>query len=336
MLAEVLSAISRHYAVYFPGVQEPPRIVSTSMESRRLSDLARVRIQLGTCSTEIYIKFHKHPHNPEERVRAKAQLEYETLRWLSNAFSSIPGYSVVCPIAYFSEYKAVVTKKAEGMSLYTWLNRPLHMLLGIDRTRVEGWCYQAGSWLRKFQELTARHEKERFDPVRFWGEVESVLKRYDTLGCSCPFQERIGAWLWSELDRLGEREVEVVGQHPDFHPQNILITPQETTVLDFTSFRYGNRYHDAASFLTFLDSRLKHPCFRRTRMDRLRTNFLQGYQLLAHEEPLLHLHCVKEMLNYGATLLSRMPRSFWSPYLIQRFFLSWAKQRTIPVLESLT
>ena len=36
----------------------------------------------------------------------------------------------------------------------------------------------------------------------------------------------------------------MVGQHPDFHPQNILVVPKGITVLDFTSFRYGNRYYD--------------------------------------------------------------------------------------------
>lgn len=332
MLTDVLSAISRHYEVYFPGVQEPPRIISTSIEHRRLSDLARVRLQLDSGSTEIYVKFHKHPHSPDERVRAKAQLEYETLTWLSKAFASVPGCAVVCPIAYFSECKAVVTKKAEGLSLYTWLNRPLHMLLGLDRRKGEAWCYQAGYWLRKFQELTARHEKERFESGHFWGEVESILQRCDTLGFSRLLRERIGAWLRAELDQLGEPEVEVVGQHPDFHPQNILVVPQRLTVIDFTSFRYGDRYHDIASFLTFLDSRLKHPCYRRVQIDRLRSHFLQGYHVLLTDR-LLRLYCVKEMLNYCATLLSRLPRSFWSRCIAERFFCRWAKQRAIPILE---
>ena len=87
------------------------------MEYRRLSDLARVRLKLRDNSTEIFIKFHKHPHSPEARVQAKSQLEYETLTWLFDAFASMPGYSVVRPIAYFSEYKAVVTEKAEGLDL---------------------------------------------------------------------------------------------------------------------------------------------------------------------------------------------------------------------------
>jgi thiamine kinase-like enzyme len=327
--------MSRHYEIYFPGEQEPPRIISTSMEHRRLSDLARVTLQLDTCSTEIYVKFHKHPHSPDERVRAKAQLEYETLQWLSEAFTSVPGCAVVCPIAYFSEYKAVVTKKAEGTSLYAWLNRPLHRLLGIDRTRVEGWCCQAGGWLRKFQELTAKGEQERFESGRFWGEIESILQRCDRLGFSRPFRERIGAWLKSELDRLGEPEVEVVGQHPDFHPQNILVASKGITVLDFTSFRHGNRYHDVASFLTFLDSRLKHPFFRPAQIDHLRANFLRGYRLLALEDPFLQLCCVKEMLNYCATLLSRMPGASWSLGMVQRFFHRWAEQRAIPMPEPL-
>lgn len=334
MLADVLSTISRHYEVYFPGVQRPPQIISTSIEHRRLSDLARVKLRLDERSTEIYIKFHKHPHSPDERVRAKAQLEYETLKWLSEAFESVPGCAVVSPIAYLSVYKAVITQKAEGVSLYTRLNRPLHALFGAGRKGMETWCYQAGCWLRKFQELTAKPEKERFESGRFWEEIESLLQRCGTLGFSRRFRERIGTWLRSELDRLGEPEVELVGQHPDFHPQNILVSPKGITVLDFTSFRYGNRYHDVACFLTFLTSRLKHPCFRTTQIERLQANFLRGYRMLALEDPLLRLYHVKDMLNYCATFLSRMPRSAWAPSL-QPLFLRWAEQRAILVPELL-
>ena len=335
-LSDVLSAISRHYKVYFPGAQAPPRIISIAVEHRRLSDLARVKLQLDRCSMEIYVKFHKHPSSPEERVRAKAQLEYETLQGLSQAFASVPGCTVVCPIAYFPDHKAVVTKKADGTSLYTWLNRPLHMLLGIGRTRMEGWCYQAGNWLRQFQELTARREKERFESDLLWREVERILQRCDTLGFARPFRARVDAWFRTEFDRLGAPEIEVVGQHPDFHPQNILVAPQGITVLDFTSFRYGNRYHDVACFLTFLASRLKHPCFRAVQIECLQAHFLRGYQVLTLEDPLLRLHCVKEMLRYCAALCSRMPRSSWSLYMVQHLFLRWAKLCALAMPEPLT
>ncbi len=333
MLSAVLSTMTHRYEVYFPGVRTPPRILSTSMEHRHLSDVARVRFQLARGSTEIYIKFHKHPSSPDERVRRKAKLEYETLKWLFEAFASVPGCSVVRPIAYFSEYKAVVTEKAEGVSLYAWLNRPFHTLLGSRRKSVEEWCYQAGYWLRKFQELTAKCEKEKFESDAIRGEIESILQRCETLGFSHFFRQQVGTWLRSELDLLDEPAVEVVGQHPDFHPQNILVTPTDITVLDFTSFRYGNRYYDLACFLTFLDSRLKHPFFRPAQVDHLRASFLRGYRLLTVEDPLLRLYCVKEMLDYCATLRSRIPRSFWSLGLAQRFFLRWAKQRAIPILE---
>jgi Ser/Thr protein kinase RdoA (MazF antagonist) len=301
------------------------------MEHRRLSDLARVGFEVNGKSREIYIKFHKHPSSPEERVRMKAQLEYQTLQCLSRAFAAIPGYSVVCPLAYFPEYKAVVTEKAEGTSLYIWLNRPVHMLLGPGRARLEQWCYQAGFWLRKFQELTAQRDKERFASGHFWEEVATLLQRCNTLGFSPLFRERVGNWFMAELSRLGEPEIEVVGQHPDFHPQNILVTPTGITVLDFTSFRHGNRYYDLACFLTFLASRLKHPCFRVAPIERLQAHFLQGYHVLALDDPLLRLHWVKEMLRYCTTLRSRLSR--WSLSLVQRFFLRWAVQRGIVMPE---
>jgi aminoglycoside phosphotransferase (APT) family kinase protein len=286
-------------------------------------------VQLDGSSTEIYIKFHKHPYSPEERVRAKAQLEYETLRRLSEAFASIPGCSVARPIAYFSEYKAVVTEKADGKNLHTLLNRPLRSLLRIDAKKGMEWCYQAGRWLRKFQEVTKRPEKEKFASESFRGEVEGLAKRCGTLGFSPLSARRILSWARSELERVGEPELQVVGQHPDFQPQNILVTSNGITVLDFTSFKYGNRYHDVACFLTFLDSRLKHPLFSKAQIHRLREGFLRGLRLLSLEDPLLRLYRAKEMLNYLATFLERIVGSDGSWPIMRRLFLRWAERQAI-------
>jgi hypothetical protein len=315
-------------------MKAPPRILSASLESRRLSDLARVKLQTDGSSTEIFVKFHKHPQSPEARVRAKAQREFETLIWLREAFAAVPGCSVVRPVAYFSECKAVVTERADGANLGALLNRPFHSLLGFHRRREAGWCYQAGRWLRKFQTLTARSDKERFPSDCFWSEIDELIRRGGALGFPPPLMDQISSRFRSQLTRAGERELEVVGQHPDFQPQNILVGAKGITVLDFTSFKYGNRYHDVASFLTFLDSRSKHPAFRKARMEELQQSFLQGYRSLSLDDPILRLHRVREMLKYCASFLSRLPASASRKPVMRRFFLGWAEHKLWSLLGS--
>jgi len=332
LLQDILSTLSSRYGDFFPGMKEPPRILSTSLEHRRLSDLARVKLQLDGSSTEIFIKFHKHPHSSDARVRAKAEREFETLKWLCEAFAAVPGCSVVRPVAYLSDLKAVVTEMADGANLGRLLNRPFQSLLGLYRRREEGWCYRAGRWLRKFQTLTARSEKERFASESFWREVEELIGRCETLGFSHSLVERISSQFRSDLDRAGEPELEVVGQHPDFQPQNVLVGSNGITVLDFTSFKYGNRYHDVASFLTFLDSRSKHPVFRNVRMEELQKSFLQGYRLVSLDDPILRLYRVKGILNYCVSFLSRLPSSVSLRPVIRKVFLNWAEQKLCFVL----
>jgi aminoglycoside phosphotransferase (APT) family kinase protein len=241
---------------------------------------------------------------------------------------------VVRPVAYFSDFKAVVTEKVDGTELHTLLNRPLQSLLGFNRKKTEKWCYEAGRWLRKFQELTARPEKEKFDTDRFRGEVEGSIRSCEALGFSSLSARRVLSWVQSELDRVGEPMLDVLGQHPDFHPQNILVTPQGITVLDFTSFKYGNRYHDTAYFLTFLDSRAKHPFFSKARIDCLRQSFFRGYRLLSCHDPLLRLHRLKEMATYSATFLRRIGGSTGSQSIMHRLFLRWSEKEAIPEILS--
>ena len=124
-----------------------------------------------------------------------------------------------------------------------------------------------------------------------------------------------------------------MGQHPDFQPQNILVGPSGITVLDFTSFRYGNRYYDVACFLAVLASRLKHPGFRETHIAHCQERFLRGYGLLTQTDLMLQLYCVTERLLYCTTFLSRLPAPALARATIQRFFLRWAQTRAFPELR---
>jgi aminoglycoside phosphotransferase (APT) family kinase protein len=329
MLLDVLARLVDEHEAHFPGSRQRPRVIRAALDSRRLSDIGRATLDVDGTRVELFIKFHKHPTSPESSVAAKAAREFDTLRWLAEAITAVPGCAVARPVAYFPEWKAVVTERAEGENLYELLNRPLRTLLGPVRRQAAGWCERAGAWLRGFQTVTARGETRPFDADAFRAESETLLARCRALGLA-PMADHVAAWMAPRLDRLAGTELAVVGQHPDFQPQNVLIAPDCVTVIDFTSFKYGDRYHDVACFLTFLDSRSKHPCVSRAHLRELRDGFLRGYGMFADDDPLLRLHRVKAMLDYCTRLLLRRPGRAGARAMVQRLGRHWAERHAIP------
>jgi aminoglycoside phosphotransferase (APT) family kinase protein len=87
-----------------------------------------------------------------------------------------------------------------------------------------------------------------------------------------------------------------VGVHPDFQPDNVLVSAHGVTVLDFTSFQYGSPYSDASRFLATLAFFRRNPLYGRA-IYALMTAFWEGYDRGDATHPALALYMVRHMIR---------------------------------------
>jgi Ser/Thr protein kinase RdoA (MazF antagonist) len=276
--AGVLESLTRDYRLYFPERTTSPEVRSVKLLPRRLSDIARAELAFEGATTTLYIKMHKKPGSPPERVRAKARLEFDTLRDLHDKFRAESGYSVVRPIAFFADDVAVVTEAGKGENLYALIKRDAVLWHGRgDAERLASHCRAAGAWLRRFQDLTRRPGLGPLPAADMRRRLEADLRACVAIGLSPAVADEVDGFIRGTLQALERRTYPVVGVHPDFQPDNVLLSADGITVLDFTSFHHGTPHSDVARFLCSLVFFSKSPAYAESRMQGLMRAFLGGY-----------------------------------------------------------
>ena len=300
----VLESLTRDYRLYFPEKTTSPEVVSVKFLPRRLSDIARAELSFGGATTTLYMKMHKKPGSPEARVRAKARLEFDTLRDLHDKFRTESGYSVVRPIAFFADDVTVVTEAGQGDNLYglikrdgvRWSSRPA-------TERLASQCRAAGAWLRRFQDLTRRPGQGPLPAEHLLTYLERDIRSCVAIGLSPAVAEGVDRLVRARLHDLERSTYPIVGVHPDFQPDNVLLSSSGITVLDFTSFHHGPPQSDVARFLASLAFFPKSPAYAEARMRGLMRAFLTGYGRSAADlNPALTVYMPCFVLTAAATV----------------------------------
>lgn len=329
----VLERLLDDYPRYFPGAAARPSVTSVAVASRRLSDIARVHLSLGGAAHDIYVKVHKKPTSPIERVRQKAGLEFEMLCQLFERFRDIPGHAVARPIAFFPDTMAVVTEAVRGENLHRVIKR---LARGWPRREalemLTSYCRAAGSWLRHFQRITDQGRVGPLPVEDIRGQVVAELDICVRMGLSRGEADRLLRFLDTEISRAGSSRLPVVGEHPDFTPDNVLCAPGLVTVIDFTSFRYGTTHSDPARFLAALAFFAKNPLYRRPRITSLTDAFLEGYGWARdRRDPALNVYLVRyvvQAVKTASTWPHPAPLRRLVEWRAARFLSTWSRHVT--------
>lgn len=281
-VSAVLRQLTTRYAFYFPDARSSPTISSVVVASRRHCDLVWAELKFDGSTIRICVKFPKDPKkrsaSPLERVGQNPRVEFETLSYLHEKFLEVPGCAVVRPIALFPEEMAVVTEAAEGDNLHDLIKGMAGLWpASAEIENLKAHCRACGVWLRHFQEMTTQQRRAALPVSRIVEQVSADLEICVQMGLPRFVSVRLLAVCEEQLRTIEDREVPVVGEHPDFQPDNILLSPDGVTVLDFTNFQYGSAYNDVARFLASLDFLCKNPLYSRKNVHLLKTAFLDGY-----------------------------------------------------------
>jgi hypothetical protein len=299
---EVVESLVRDHRRYFPDQAQAPAVASVTVLTRPLSELARVRLQFGTTARTLYVKIPTRTIGGVEGLRRKARLEFETLSWLHEAFRGDRTHAVVRPVAFFPESSAVVTEAGQGVNLQRLLKRRLAAWRsGRDLPVLEEHCRRAGRWLARFQAITAQPAPEPPAWDAFFRRLRADLDACVTAGFAAESGRALLAACEEELAQVGGRPVTMAGSHPDFQPDNVLVSPGGVTVLDFASFHHAPVWADLMRFPVSVAFFSRWPGYPRNRIDRLIQAYFAGYGAEATaDDPGARLYALRWMLKLAA------------------------------------
>ena len=208
------------------------------------------------------------------------------------------------PIAFFPEDLAVVTEAGKGENLYGLIKRHAVRWQGhAEIDRLAAHCQASGAWLRRFQDLTRRPGLGPLPARDMRGRLEADLRACVTSGLSPAVADEIDTFVRAKLHALERCMYPVVGVHPDFQPDNVLLASDGITVLDFTSFHHGPPHSDVARFLSSLAFFPKSPAYTDTRMRPLMRAFMTGYgRSVADLNPALSVYLICFVLTAAASV----------------------------------
>ena len=270
----VIEELQTNYQKYFDFVEKPQLILTAHFE-RPHSFIWKYRIDGNSTRKSIYIKIHKRTRTCED-----CKVEYEILKSLYAAFDQYPLYSVVKPVAYFSEYSIIITEDAEGEELSDQIKHRARQVFP-DQTKfmeLAKYCYSTGEWLRIYQSVT---KITQLTTLRECGLMESVLealKHWDELGINSGIQFHIIHHFEQAISKLGCEMIEMGGQHGDFVPFNVIVSHDRIILCDFPCCRNGAIYHDVARFYSALLTFPKNPLYNSKKIEQLLNLFIEGYR----------------------------------------------------------
>jgi aminoglycoside phosphotransferase (APT) family kinase protein len=184
-------------------------------------------------------------------------------------------------------------------------------------------------WLRHFQRLTSQERRAAPPFSHIVEQVKANLQVCVDMGLSSADATRLLQFCEQQVSRVKKKQVPVVGEHPDFQPDNVLVSPARVTVLDFTNFRYGSPYNDVARFLASLDFFSKNLLYSQRRLRALMAAFLNGYGWRPGEmDAGLTIYLLRDMVQAIATV-STWPQPPLMKRLMERravaFLRAWSR-----------
>ena len=215
------------------------------------STTCRVELFVGEQRRVLYAKTLIAGRGLTERIREDVAKEYDVLCRLYASFRDMRGISVVQPLAVFPEYRTIVTLEAPGPTLQYRLAGATRIWASRSETESAGrFCYLAGKWLNRFQQLTYRGETPyAAGDIRDYCDTRlSDLVRRPGSGVDAQMRERVLAWIDGLSGQARRQDNRVAGCHNDYAPHNMIAGDDGLCVLDLGFFNYDSTVYDVCRF----------------------------------------------------------------------------------------
>lgn len=196
---------------------------------------------------------HRNRRMSREESARKIASEFQTLKDLWNRASVPVRTSIPRPLALFPEAGAEVLEAVTGTQMTVVLRRDANRLAGwFCKGRLCRMARRSGEWLLRFHQLIPG-PVVKFEPARYLANLSHWLKRSQSAG----LEESIADVLWETASRASEElrgaGIPTATIHGDFIPQNIFVSRDRVSVIDFASVRRGEPiYEDLGLFAAYL------------------------------------------------------------------------------------
>jgi hypothetical protein len=327
MMSEILDEILNKGNQYFSQAGE----VSVG-ESRKFtnpgSTTYRIELLQGNERLVIYVKTLIPGRGVNEKIREDVLKEYDVLSKLYEGFSGMQGISVVKPLAVFPEYSTIVTREAPGPTLQHRLARATRLWASPRKTgRVGRYCYLAGKWLNRFQQLTCQGKVPfSADDIRHYCNIRlSDLVAQPGSGIDERMRQDVLDWIEALSSQTHRQENMVAGCHNDYAPHNMIAGDDRLCVLDLGFFNYDSTVYDVCRFWHRLETFGQDPLVSRRCTGELQERFLAGYGQrvdrtgavfrLAECRYALSSMCTLQKWNTGSFARRRLNAYLYNSYL---------------------
>lgn len=257
------------------------RVEFVQSSSRPASNVFQIRVQLDLTPALFWVK-----------VRPAGSLgtgegEYEFLKRAREAFDRSGELSVPNPVAYLSDFDAVVTEDIDGIPLNRLIKKSLNRLMArfADLDEFERHFKRCGAWLAVLHSHTLP-KGEEFDSEILREYVGVRLEQLEANGClDRAFRDRVMTYLSSLLLGIEPEALVRVWTHGDYAPYNVVVDPERLVVLDpdiggyFAKLgNYCSRYEDIVHFHRFTQSMsMSSRVIASSVRGQLSATFLQSY-----------------------------------------------------------
>jgi hypothetical protein len=213
---------------------EPVRYREQGGAVLRYTGKARNAATGGAREKSFYAKIYRHVYSHE-----KGEQTYQALRALRRQAGAREGFTVVRPLAYLSDLRALILEEAPGSSLE-------EILLGDGDTT--GAVRRAAQALAAFNQGDAPATTQR----HLLADQVAVLERARRqLGWACPHL-RVEVESIIEGVFAGLQEVPLGPTHRDLKPDHIFVDGERTIFIDLDSLAKADPVLDPAYFLARL------------------------------------------------------------------------------------
>jgi hypothetical protein len=329
----VFHKLINNYKLYFPQMATEPKIVDEIIQQNALSFIIRWELKSGDKKVKIVVKLPR-----EDVASGVVEKEYKSLELLYERFQEFQRFSVPKPICYWPEYPAIVLVKVDGENLSKLIKEKANRFSTQNEIQFAAKsCYFCGEWLSVFHKVTRQHNgRYVLNSESFIPTISEKLRECSKLGIAKNLQNRIINVLKVRLNKYQGESLIVTGQHSDFVPWNVLISPGKINVLDFAGLKSGPIYEDLSLFLGTIESLPRYWRYSHTVAEKLQKSFVNGYGEDKISTGILELFLIKSMIKLLTWLkedvsFNRIPlhKKLYAGWLRKKsieFYISWLKR----------
>jgi len=300
------------------------------------------RVQLADSrETHVWVKTLNLNRTP--RVSEKRTIrDYDLTQHLYKTLDQSDHFLVPRPLFHSPEHRLIVTQHMQGERLQDKIARSARwMSAKAQQKSLEKDCYQAGQWLRAFQEATRNycpgmsHGLELLKVKDTERIAEQTIDRLEQLtqNNSSALDRRLISSIkeflahnLAEYDKNEDTKNDYIcSVHGDFFPGNLLSNGNTIIGLDFSSSTWGSRYFDLSYFVFQVETVCGNITYPQSLKRLLTTALVSGYENIPLEENFWYSnpaisnnfisHCISRLLSLSDSKWNILtPRFFYRKF----------------------